>query len=238
MATPSRSRRSTRGWICVATTEVLTRPYFGIAKQPRGFAALLFVAALLPALVIVPAMLSDLFLGSSWLGSDATKAGEHLLGKWTLRLLFATLAITPLRTLTGWNWLAKHRRTLGLFAFSYVCLHLLTWTFLDVQVLVSEYVGWADVWKDLTKRPFITIGMLGFVLLVPLALTSTRASIARMGKRWRALHRLTYVVPILGVIHYLMAVKKDIEEPLLYGAILATILVCRGLIARQRAVAP
>jgi sulfoxide reductase heme-binding subunit YedZ len=213
-----------------------TRPYFGIAKQPRGFSALLFVAALLPALVIVPAMLGDIFFGSHWLGSDPTKEGEHLLGEWTLRLLFATLAITPLRNLTGWNWLGKHRRTLGLFAFAYVCLHLLTWTLLDVQLLVSEYVGWADVWKDLTKRPYITIGMLGFVLLVPLALTSTRASIARMGKRWVSLHRLAYIVPILGVIHFLMAVKKDIAEPLIYGAILAAILVWRGWIARQKAV--
>ncbi len=214
---------------------MLTRPYFGIAKQPRGFSALLFLAALLPALLIVPAMLGDLFFGSSWLGSDPTKAGEHLLGEWTLRFLFATLAITPLRHLTGWNWLAKHRRTLGLFAFAYVCLHLLTWTLLDVQLIVSEYVGWADVWKDLTKRPYITIGMLAFVLLVPLALTSTRAAIARMGKRWRVLHRLAYVVPILGVIHYLMAVKKDIEEPLVYGAVLAAILLWRARIASQRA---
>ena len=173
-------------------------------------------------------MISDLFYGSSWLGSDPTKEGEHMLGEWTLRLLFATLAITPLRHLTGWNWLAKHRRTLGLFAFAYVCLHLLTWTLLDVQLIVSEYVGWADVWKDLTKQPYITIGMLGFVLMVPLALTSTRAAIARMGTRWRALHRLAYVVPILGVIHFLMAVKQDLAEPLVYGAILATILAWRG----------
>ena len=136
--------------------------------------------------------------------------------------------MTPLRRLTGWNWLAKHRRTLGLFAFAYLCLHLLAWTFLDVQLLVSEYVGWADVWKDLTKRPYITIGMLGFVLMVPLALTSTRAAIASMGTRWRALHRLAYVVPILGVIHFLMAVKQDLAEPLVYGAILATILAWRG----------
>jgi sulfoxide reductase heme-binding subunit YedZ len=215
---------------------VPSRPYFGLATQPRGFAALLFAGALLPALVIVPAMIGDIFFGSSWLGSDPTKAGEHLLGEWTLRLLFATLAITPLRHLTGWNWLAKHRRTLGLFAFAYVTLHLLTWTLLDVQLLVSEYVGWADVWKDLTKRPYITIGMLGFVLMVPLAVTSTRAAIARLGKRWRVLHRLAYVVPVLGVIHFLMAVKKDVTEPLVYGAVLAAILVWRGWIARQRAI--
>lgn len=215
--------------------DLLTRPYFGLAKQPRGFGVLLFIASLLPALLIVPAMLGDIFFGTRWLGSDPTKEGEHMLGEWVLRFLFAALAVTPLRTLTGWNWLAKHRRTLGLFAFAYVCLHLLTWTFLDVQILVSEYVGWADVWKDISKRPYLTIGMLGFVLMVPLAWTSTKAAIRRMGKRWTRLHRLAYVIPVLGVIHYLMAVKKDIEEPLMYGAILAGILLWRYWIARQRA---
>lgn len=214
---------------------MLTRPYFGVAKQPPGFTQLLFVASLLPALLIVPAMISDLFYGSSWLGADPTKEGEHMLGEWTLRFLFATLAVTPLRDLTGWNWLAKHRRTLGLFAFAYVILHLLTWTFLDVQILVSEYVGWGDVWTDIAKRPYLTIGMLAFVLMVPLAVTSTKAAIARMGKRWRKLHRLTYVIPVLGVIHYFMAVKKDIEEPLMYGAFLGAILLWRAWIARRRA---
>jgi sulfoxide reductase heme-binding subunit YedZ len=214
-----------------------TRPYFGIDKQPRGFGVLLFVASLLPALLIVPAMLSDLFYGSRWLGADPTKEGEHMLGEWVLRFLFAALAVTPLRHLTGWNWLAKHRRTLGLFAFAYVCLHLLTWTFLDVQILVSEYVGWADVWEDIAKRPYLTIGMLGFVLMVPLAWTSTKAAIRRMGKRWTRLHRLAYVIPVLGVIHYLMAVKKDIEEPLMYGAVLAGLLLWRAWIARQRSAA-
>lgn len=214
-----------------------TRPYFGVGKQPPGFTQLLFVASLLPALLIVPAMISDLFYGTSWLGSDPTKEGEHMLGEWTLRFLFATLAITPLRDLTGWNWFGKHRRTLGLFAFAYVSLHLLTWAFLDVQLLVSEYVGWADVWKDIAKRPYLTIGMLAFVLMVPLAVTSTKAAIARLGKRWRTLHRLTYVIPVLGVIHYFMAVKKDIAEPLIYGAVLAALLVWRAQIARRRAIA-
>jgi sulfoxide reductase heme-binding subunit YedZ len=217
---------------------LLERPWFGIAKQPRGFAVILFLASLLPALVIVPAMIGDIFFGTSWLGSDPTKEGEHLLGEWVLRFLFATLAVTPLRSLTGWNWLAKHRRTLGLFAFAYVCLHLLTWTFLDVQLLVSEYVGSADVWKDISKRPYLTIGMLAFALMVPLAWTSTKAAIRRMGKRWTRLHQLAYVIPILGVIHYLMAVKKDIEEPLIYGAVLAGILLWRARIARQRGTPP
>jgi sulfoxide reductase heme-binding subunit YedZ len=106
-----------------------------------------------------------------------------------------------------------------------------------VQILVSEYVGWPDVWKDIAKRPYLTIGMLAFVLMVPLAVTSTKAAIARLGKRWRKLHRLTYGIPVLGVIHYFMAVKKDIAEPLIYAAVLAAILVWRAQIARRRAIA-
>ncbi|MDH5233537.1 MAG: sulfoxide reductase heme-binding subunit YedZ [Gemmatimonadota bacterium] len=207
-------------------------PVGGIARQPRGFGVLLVLAALAPAVVVVYAMLSDLFMGSNWLGADPVKSGEHLLGEWTLRLLFGTLLITPLRRVTGWNWLAKHRRTLGLFAFAYVSLHLLTWTLLDVQIGISEYVGWADIKKDILKRPFITIGMLAFLLMVPLAVTSTKKMIARLGKNWRKLHRLVYVIPVLGVVHYWMAVKLDITEPAIYALFLAGLLYWRARQAR------
>lgn len=203
------------------------KPLGNITRQPRGFRELLFIAALIPALWIVGAMIGDLFFGTSLLGRDPVKEGEHMLGEWTLRFLFATLAVTPLRRLTGWNWLAKHRRTMGLFAFSTVCLHLLTWALLDVQIGISEFVGWNDVMKDIFKRPYITIGMLAFVLLIPLAVTSTKKMIGRLGKRWRSLHRLVYVIPVLGVIHFWMAVKLDIEEPLMYAAILAPLLLWR-----------
>ena len=207
-------------------------PLGGLARQPRGFGVILVLAALVPATWYVYAMLSDLFMGSSFLGADPVKAGEHALGRWTLRLLFATLAVTPLRRITGWNWLAKHRRTLGLFAFGYVSLHLLTWALLDVQIGISEFVGWADVQKDILKRPFITIGMTAFVLLIPLAVTSTKKMIARLGKRWRKLHRLVYVIPVLGVIHFWMSVKLDITEPAIYGLILAGLLGWRAREAR------
>jgi sulfoxide reductase heme-binding subunit YedZ len=193
----------------------------------------LFIACLVPALWIVGGMLSDLFMGTMHLGADPVKEGEHMLGEWVLRFLFATLTITPLRRLTGWNWLAKHRRTLGLFAFTYVSLHLLTWALLDVQIGISEYVGWADVQKDILKRPFITIGMLAFLLMAPLAITSTKKMIARLGKNWRRLHRLAYVIPVLGVIHYWMAVKLDLEEPAMYAGILAAILAWRFWTARR-----
>lgn len=208
-------------------------PLLGLAKQPRGFAALLFVAALAPAVLIPAAILSDLFMGSNWLGTDPVKAGEHALGEWTLRALYGTLLVTPLRYHTGWNWLAKHRRTLGLFAFAYVVLHFLTWLLLDVQVWVSEYVGWPDLWTDLTKRPYITIGMLALLLMIPLAVTSTKGMIARMGKRWRPLHRLVYPITVLGVVHYFMSVKKDIEEPLMYAAVAAALLAWRVWHARR-----
>jgi len=208
-------------------------PLGGIAREPRGFGVLLLVLAPLPALLYVAAMVGDLFYGTRYLGTDPVKAGEHALGEWTLRILFASLAVTPLRRITGWNWLAKHRRTLGLYAFAYVSLHLLTWTLLDVQLFISEYVGWPDVQKDLLKRPYITIGMLAFLLMIPLAVTSTKAMIARLGKRWRVLHRLVYLIAILGVAHFFMAVKKDIREPLVYAAVLALLLGWRVWEARR-----
>lgn len=213
----------------------MAKPTLGLAAQPPGFAVLLLLAAVAPALLITAAMLGDLFWGTSWLGTDPVKAGEHALGEWTLRLLFATLLVTPLRAHTGWNWLAKHRRTLGLFAFAYVVLHFLTWLLLDMQVWISEYVGWSDLWTDITKRPYITIGMLALVLMVPLAVTSTKAMIARLGKRWRSLHRLVYLITVLGVVHFYMSVKKDVSEPLIYGAVAAALIGWRVWHARRAA---
>lgn len=224
-------RRSTRGWISAVSTSV--RPLGGIDRQPRGFGVLLLALSVLPAGWIAWAVLSDLLTGSRHLGTDPVKRAEHLLGLWTLRFLLATLAVTPLRRLTGWNWLAKHRRTLGLLAFSYAILHLLTWALLDVQVGISEYVGWDDIAADILKRPFITVGMLALVLMIPLAVTSTRGMIARLGRRWRALHRLVYVVAVLGVVHFWMAVKLDIREPAVYALLLFALLGWRAIEARR-----
>lgn len=213
---------------------MLARPWFGIAKEPPFVRELLFVAALAPLVLIPAALWSDFVRGTSYLGAEPIKEMEHAIGEWGLRFLFATLLVTPLRSLTGWNWLAKHRRTLGLFAFAAIAEHLLTWVFLDLQVVLDDLVGWDEVWADIVKRPYLTIGMLGFVLMVPLALTSTKGAIRRMGKRWARLHRLAYVIPVLGVVHYAMAQKKDIEEPLVYGALLGGLLLWRAWIARQR----
>lgn len=211
----------------------MTSPRLGLARAPRGLTPLLTYGAALPALAIVAMAVADVFFGASFMGADPIKAAEHELGEWTIRFLLASLAITPLRHVTGWNWLARHRRTLGLYGFAYGCVHFLTWALLDVQIGVSEYVGWADVQKDLTKRPFIIVGMSALLLMLPLAVTSTAAMIARLGRRWRTLHRLAYVVPALGVIHWWMSVKKDVTEPAMGAVVLALLLGWRVLHARR-----
>ena len=143
-------------------------------------------------------------------------------GIWTLRLLLITLAVTPARRLTGWNRLIQLRRMLGLFAFFYGSLHFLTYIWLD-QSFVLE-----DIIADVMERPFITVGFASFALLIPLAVTSTTAMIKRLGgKWWQRLHRLVYAIAIGGVVHYLWLVKADIQQPLLYGSILAVLLVYR-----------
>jgi sulfoxide reductase heme-binding subunit YedZ len=143
-------------------------------------------------------------------------------GIWTLRLLLITLAVTPARRLTGWNRLIQLRRMLGLLAFFYGCLHFLTYIWLD-QFFVIE-----DIIADVMERPFITVGFASFALLIPLAVTSTTAMIKRLGgKWWQRLHRLVYAIAIGGVVHYLWLVKADIQQPLLYGGILAVLLVYR-----------
>ena len=141
------------------------------------------------------------------------------LGVWGLRLLIVGLAITPAARLLRQPRLIRFRRTVGLFAFTYVLLHLTNY------VVTDQWFDWAAIGKDILKRPFITVGMLAFVLLVPLAVTSTSWALRKLGPvRWRKLHRLTYLIVPLGVIHYLMLVKADHQPPLIYGAIVAVLL--------------
>lgn len=147
---------------------------------------------------------------------------QHFTGDWTLRFLLITLSVTPLRKLLNVPELIRFRRMLGLFAFTYVSLHFLTYIGPD------QSFDLAGMWKDVVKRPFVTVGFLGFVLLIPLALTSTKGWIRRLGgRRWQALHRLIYVTALCGVIHYYWLVKSDHRLPLLYGAILAALLLYR-----------
>lgn len=212
-------------------------PLGGLERQPRGFGVALVVLAAVPALWFAWAIYSDFALGTRYLGSDPIKEAEHAYGAWTLRLLLATLTITPMRRISGWNWLAKHRRTLGLYAFAYGVLHLTVWAILDVQLIIDDLVGWDVVWADLTKRPFITIGMLCLLLMLPLAITSTKGMIKRLGKAWTKLHRLVYLIAALGIVHFFMAVKLDIREPGVYALILALLLGWRVKEWRQRAAA-
>ena len=198
-------------------------------REPKWFPAVLIVLCCVPGVLAAGAMASDIIAHSRYFGSNPVKEGEHFLGEGTLRFIIAVLAVTPLRQVTGWNWLAKHRRTLGLFAFGYLMLHWLAYALLDVQL------NWGDLVKDLTKRPYIMIGMAALLLMIPLALTSTRDSIRRLGgKRWNRLHMLIYPVAILGVIHFWLGVKKDITDPLLYGVCVAVLLGWRVVRWRSR----
>ncbi len=153
------------------------------------------------------------------LGANPIEKITHTTGDWTLSLLLVTLSVTPLRKLLGVPALIKFRRMLGLFAFFYACLHFTTYIWLD------KFFNFHEMLVDVAKRKFITVGFTAFVLLIPLALTSTKGWIRRLGgKRWQALHRLIYVSAIAGVIHYLWLVKADIRKPLEYGAVLALLL--------------
>ncbi len=192
---------------------------FRSIREPKWFPVLLIVLCCVPAALAAGAMTSDIIAHTRYFGSNPVKEGEHFLGEWTLRFIIASLTVTPLRQITGWNWLAKHRRTLGLFAFGYLMLHWLTYALLDVQL------NWGDLVKDLMKRPYIMIGMAALLGMTALALTSTRDSIRRLGgKRWNRLHKLIYPVAILGVIHFWMGVKKDESDPMMYAACVAVLL--------------
>jgi sulfoxide reductase heme-binding subunit YedZ len=187
------------------------------------FKPALFILALLPlAFLVYRALTNDL-------GANPIETINRYTGDWVLRFLLITLAVTPLRRLTGWNGLLRYRRILGLFAFFYACLHFLSWVWLD------QYFVLADIVADVAKRPYITVGFASFLMLIPLAATSTNAMIRRLGaKRWQQLHRLVYLIGIGGVVHFLWLVKSDIREPLVYGAVLALLLGFRLWDRRRR----
>ncbi|HRX72030.1 MAG: protein-methionine-sulfoxide reductase heme-binding subunit MsrQ [Gammaproteobacteria bacterium] len=151
-------------------------------------------------------------------GANPVETLTHFTGDWSLRFLLLTLAVTPLRRLGGWNGLQRFRRMLGLFAFFYVCLHF------SVYLIFDHFFDISAIVADIAKRPYITVGFAAFLLLIPLAVTSTNRMIKRLGRNWQRLHRLVYVIGILGVLHYLWLVKADISEPLLYAGILAGLL--------------
>ena len=174
----------------------------------------------------------------SGLGANPIQVITFSTGKWTLIFLLLTLSITPLRKLTKQYWLIQYRRMIGLFAFFYGCLHFTTYIWLD------QFFDLHSVYKDIYKRPFITVGFTAFVLMIPLAATSTQRAIRKLGKRWQTLHRLIYFSAIAGVIHFLWAVKLDKRVPEIYGAVLSVLLLyrllvwCRGRLGTSKAVVP
>lgn len=194
-------------------------------QQVRWLRNLLFVLALLPLLRLVA------FAWWGKLGANPIEFITRNTGDWALYLLTVTLAITPLRRLTGWNWLVRLRRMAGLFAFFYVLLHFTIFFWLDHFFDVQE------MWADIVKRPFITVGMLALVLLLPLAITSTNAMVRYLGgKRWQWLHRLTYVIVPLGVLHFwwVKAGKNLLAQPILFAAIVGVLLLARVLMSWQK----
>lgn len=200
-----------------------------IPKEPRYLHAVIIALSCLPFIWAGLALASDAFRGTNYLTAEPVKGIEHFTGKWILRFLALTLAITPAIAITRWGWLIRYRRTFGLFAFGYACTHFLLYLTLDLQLLFGQ------IWEDISDRIYITIGFTALMLLVPLAFTSTKASIRRLGgQRWNALHRLIYVSSVLGIIHFWMSVKRDVTSPILFSLVFAALLGWR-LIRNVRA---
>jgi sulfoxide reductase heme-binding subunit YedZ len=183
----------------------------------------LFILCLLPFIFLIIAAVTD------GLGTNPVETLTHETGQWGLRLLLITLLVTPLRRLTGQSWLIKLRRMLGLFAFFYALLHFITYIWLD------QFFDWVEILVDIPKRPFITVGFISFVLLLPLALTSNKTIQRRLKKRWLTLHKLVYVIPILVLLHFTWSLKADYSEPFLYALIFLVLMMIRFLYSRKKA---
>jgi len=188
----------------------IPEPYF-----TRLFKPVLFILLLLPALYYAYGIWQDT------LGANPLEAIIRGLGDWGLRILLLTLLVSPLRRIIGWPQLLRTRRMLGLYAYFYVILHLIGYLWFD------QFFDWEEIWYDILERPFITIGMIAVMLLTPLALTSTKGMIRRLGKNWKRLHSLVYPISILAIIHFWMMVKLDIREPIIYSILLALLLAER-----------
>lgn len=185
------------------------------ARRNRALQLFAIAVGLLPAAALIVSALTD------DLGANPVERVTHVTGDWTLRFLLSSLAVTPLRRLFGWRWVAPLRRTLGLTAFGYACCHFLTYLVLD------HFFDWRSIAEDVLERRYVTAGFAGFLCLVPLAATSTRAMMQRLGRRWVSLHRLAYLAATLGVIHFLWLVKADLREPLVYAVVLTLLLGLR-----------
>lgn len=195
-------------------------------KVIRLIKPLIFLACLLPFAALVGRAYG---IAGPTLGANPVEEILHELGLWGLRFIVITLAITPLKDLIRKPWPLAFRRMLGLFAFFYVLLHFLMW------LIVDQELYWSGILVDIAKRPFVTIGFLAFLLLIPLAVTSTNGWVRRLGaQRWKKLHRLIYPIALLGVWHFYWLVKLDVREPLVYLTIIVSLLAWRVWKARQR----
>ena len=183
---------------------------------------LVFVASLAPLMYLIWALLQD------GLGANPIEELTRRSGEWTLRFLMITLCMTPIQKLFKQSWPIKLRRMLGLYAFFYASLHLLTYVWLD------QFFAWDDIVMDIIKRPFILVGMLAFVLLIPLAITSNQRMMRKLGRLWKRLHQLVYLIGALGVLHFFWLVKKDMFMPTIYLSILAILLGYRLIAAWRR----
>ncbi len=196
--------------------------------QPTDKQVRLVIKPLLFAVCLAPFLALVIGVFSSSLGTNPVETLTHETGDWTLRFLLVTLAITPLRRVSGALWLIKLRRMFGLYAFFYACLHFMTYIWFD------HYFDWSEIIEDIPERPFITMGFLAFVLLVPLAATSTNGMMRRLKKHWINLHKLIYIIAVLGILHFLWLVKADILEPAIYAVILLVLLGYRAYYQRKR----
>jgi sulfoxide reductase heme-binding subunit YedZ len=190
---------------------------------------LVHLLALTPAAILGWQIRQEWLTGSGGLGADPVAEIEHRLGLWALRFLMLTLAITPLRQLTGQPVFLRFRRMLGLYVFFYATLHFSAYLVLDLRGY------WTQIFEEIAKRPYITVGFTAWLLLLPLVATSTQAAIRRLGRHWAQLHKLVYAIAILAVLHFWWLVKSDIREPAMYAGILAALLGWR-LWKRMRAV--
>ncbi|MGN6151587.1 MAG: protein-methionine-sulfoxide reductase heme-binding subunit MsrQ [Lysobacteraceae bacterium] len=195
--------------------------------RPIATKALVHALSLTPLAILCWQFWEVFRTGSDALGADPVAEVEHRLGLWALRFLILVLAITPLRHLTGQTGLLRFRRMLGLYAFAYATLHFTAYLALDLRGY------WTQIFEEIAKRPYITVGFAAWLLLVPLAITSTRGWMRRLGRRWGQLHKLVYAIGVFAVLHFWWLVKSDIREPALYAGLLAVLLGAR-LVRRVR----
>jgi sulfoxide reductase heme-binding subunit YedZ len=213
----------------ISTGAKRREPVIGQILASGWTKAALFLICLTPFLLLAWPFYKLLTSGNApALGANPVEYITHYTGDWTIRFLLITLCVTPLRKIFNQPRLARYRRMLGLFAFFYVCLHFMTWFILD------KSFSFSDMWADILKRRFITVGMLGFAMLIPLAVTSTAGWVRRLGfPEWQRLHRLIYFAALAGVIHYYWLVKSDVRLPLMYGGMLTVLMLYRFYMWKQ-----